>query len=81
MATTRLAPGANARRKGHVPTTEPRTPSDAHRITNAATHHAATNSAASTGDSPLPSFPFGTTIENEKDSADRRAGWKGIEYE
>jgi hypothetical protein len=34
--------------------------------------------AASTADSPLPSTPFGTDDEIEKDSADRRAGWKGI---
>jgi len=26
---------------------------------------------------PLPSLPFGTNDEIEKDSADRRAGWEG----
>jgi hypothetical protein len=38
----------------------------------------APTTAAPTALSPLPSLPFGNNDENEKDSADRRAGWKGI---
>jgi hypothetical protein len=41
-------------------------------------HRATTRGAAATrmARSPLPSLAFGTNDENEKDSADRRAGWK-----